>query len=315
MRCRAGAVMDEHNPLREFFRAEHRALTDGFTYSTAQIKHAGDRGVARELLLRDALARHLPGQFAVGRGQVLDHTGWLSRQQDLVVFDAGRTPRMFASEATQTYPRESILGLIQVKSVLTLQEIPETVRQITEVAERPLAIAEHPLDKFGPTVTQRAREYIQSAIFAYGKRGKIESLIRSFHTENLKHDPNVRVRSLCILSEGFFHYTGRGPAERLTLFRTYNPEDTFGLFFAAMLDGFQLGVKIQQVPELMQYMLFEVDASAANTDLTSATLRRRTVGANTIKVASTTARSATSGRPQKAPHTGGVVQGGTERQR
>ena len=82
------------------FRFEQQQLTESFERLTVEIQNDGDRGVARELLLRDALARHLPARFGIGRGQVLDHTGEVSRQQDLVIFDRMVTPIIDANEAT-----------------------------------------------------------------------------------------------------------------------------------------------------------------------------------------------------------------------
>ena len=52
------------------------------------ISHPGELGTAREQIIREFLTAHLPKRFDVSTGFVFDCNGLISRQLDIVVFDA-----------------------------------------------------------------------------------------------------------------------------------------------------------------------------------------------------------------------------------
>lgn len=53
---------------------------------TRQIKHPGENGRAREQILRDFLTKILPKRFRIDTGFIIDATGGISNQIDLVIY-------------------------------------------------------------------------------------------------------------------------------------------------------------------------------------------------------------------------------------
>jgi hypothetical protein len=83
------------------------------------IPHAGELGTGREEVLRQFLRKHLPQRFGVSTGFVFDSAGNVSRQVDVIIYDALFTPRFEAVGGKNFHPCESVVCVGEVKSVLT----------------------------------------------------------------------------------------------------------------------------------------------------------------------------------------------------
>lgn len=83
------------------------------------LKHPGELGTAREQIIRDFLAAHLPNRFEVSTGFVFDCRGNVSRQLDIVVFDSAICPRFEVPGGKFLFPCEAVVAVGQVKSSLT----------------------------------------------------------------------------------------------------------------------------------------------------------------------------------------------------
>jgi hypothetical protein len=83
------------------------------------IPHPGELGAGREEVLRQFLRKYLPRRFGVSTGFVFDSIGNVSRQIDVIIYDALLTPRFEAVGGKEFYPCESVVCVGEVKSVLT----------------------------------------------------------------------------------------------------------------------------------------------------------------------------------------------------
>lgn len=86
------------------------------------ISHPGELGTAREQIIRDFLTAHLPKRFEVSTGFVFDCRGNVSRQLDIVVFDANSCPRFEIPGGKFLFPCEAVVAVGQVKSKLTSRD-------------------------------------------------------------------------------------------------------------------------------------------------------------------------------------------------
>lgn len=96
------------------------------------VKHRGERGRAREEVLRQYLREVIPEGFLVATGFIIDSTGKQSRQQDLIIVRRDYHPR-FQVGGTQFFPVESVAAVIEVKSTLksrTLRNAIENARSV-----------------------------------------------------------------------------------------------------------------------------------------------------------------------------------------
>lgn len=86
------------------------------------ISHPGELGTAREQIIREFLTAHLPKRFDVSTGFVFDCNGLISRQLDIVVFDATICPRFEIPGGKFLFPCEAVAAAGQVKSSLTARD-------------------------------------------------------------------------------------------------------------------------------------------------------------------------------------------------
>jgi hypothetical protein len=90
--------------------------------ASATILHSGDKGTARENVLRDFLkGPYLPKRYGVaeGTGAVVATNGAMSGQIDITIYDALDAPRLLDVGGIQYFPVESVFGVVQVKSNLS----------------------------------------------------------------------------------------------------------------------------------------------------------------------------------------------------
>jgi hypothetical protein len=83
------------------------------------LSHPGELGTAREQIVRDFLSSHLPKRFDVSTGFAFDSAGRISRQLDVVIFDAHVCPRFEIPGGKFLFPCEAVAAVGQVKSTLT----------------------------------------------------------------------------------------------------------------------------------------------------------------------------------------------------
>ncbi|MBY0497788.1 MAG: hypothetical protein K2Y23_26565 [Cyanobacteria bacterium] len=73
--------------------------------------------------MKEFLNEHLPKRFLAGSGFVIDSANGLSRQQDVVVYDAISSPIYRSAPKTQIIPMDAVVSVIEVKSTLTKAEL------------------------------------------------------------------------------------------------------------------------------------------------------------------------------------------------
>jgi hypothetical protein len=64
------------------------------------------------------LAGHLPERFGAGSGFIIDHNDAVSKQNDVIVYDAHKCPVYRASNDAAIIPSEYVAVVIDVKALL-----------------------------------------------------------------------------------------------------------------------------------------------------------------------------------------------------
>ena len=100
------------------------------------MKHKGLKGQLREIVIRDILRPLLPSDIGVGTGEIISYDNKQSREQDIVIFDKRILPPILAEQVHGIFPIESVLYTIEVKSILTANEIKKSHRSASEVPRR-----------------------------------------------------------------------------------------------------------------------------------------------------------------------------------
>lgn len=97
------------------------------------LKHHGEAGAAREFFVESILRRVLPASIVVGCGEIIDRTGARSKQQDLLLY-RDNFPIIDSLAGSHVYFAEGVLATIEVKSLLTGDEIGRATENIRSVA-------------------------------------------------------------------------------------------------------------------------------------------------------------------------------------
>jgi hypothetical protein len=85
--------------------------------------HRGIKGSEREEAVRNFLRERLPRSFSVTQGEVVDFRGHHSTQLDVIVYDSQRNCPLLAKTEQSLLPAEALLSVIEVKSILTANEL------------------------------------------------------------------------------------------------------------------------------------------------------------------------------------------------
>lgn len=106
----------------KFLRAKLKDFQHIFEQTEDVYEYAPDRGLTREKAVRDFLRYHLPLKYGVTTGKVLSRDGILSKQIDIIIYDAINCPILYSERIGMEYqivPADSTIGVIEVKSIIT----------------------------------------------------------------------------------------------------------------------------------------------------------------------------------------------------
>lgn len=99
----------------------------------AALDHSGLKGSAFEDTYRKFLRAYLPDSLDVSTGVAVDSNGGRSRQLDVIISDAARTPIFYRSGDTRVIPIECIYAIIEVKARLDSKELDRCFKNMESV--------------------------------------------------------------------------------------------------------------------------------------------------------------------------------------
>ena len=102
-------------------QAEQRLLLDAA--AAENLDHRGLKGGERAVALADFLGKHLPGVFGVGSGEALDYRDNRTGELDIFIYEKSTAAPIQTSNESLLVPAEALYAVIEVKSVLTQDEL------------------------------------------------------------------------------------------------------------------------------------------------------------------------------------------------
>lgn len=114
---------------QKIFQMASRRLRQEFE-ELGVIPHSGTKGSEAERLMRKFLNDHLPRRFAAVAGFIIDNNDKVSKQTDVIVYDALNCPAYRASDEAAILPNDNVAAVIEVKSVLDKERLKEAVDNI-----------------------------------------------------------------------------------------------------------------------------------------------------------------------------------------
>ena len=101
--------------LKELFHGLQEQMQTSLNVNRKFIEHPGSKGDATEQHWIEFLRTYLPDRYKVDKAIVIDSTGNVSEQMDVVIYDAIYTPFIFKQDGFMYIPAESVYAVFEVK--------------------------------------------------------------------------------------------------------------------------------------------------------------------------------------------------------
>lgn len=108
-------------------------VLDAYFEQSKDVLHNASKGHIREVILNKVIRPFLPPCYGLSGGEAFDSTGVVSRQLDLVVYDALYSYTIPYAEGFIQFPCESVYGNIEIKSMLDKEEFENAIKNIASL--------------------------------------------------------------------------------------------------------------------------------------------------------------------------------------
>lgn len=161
------------------------------------------KGEIREDDVIRAFRPHFASRYDLAKGIVVDCSGTQSDPQDVVIQDGGVLPALYGGDShNRIFPVESVVGVVQVKSVATNGGIQSAVRNVAS-AKRLLPEGERYGQPHGgahqPGLWAQNTSFFGGALFLSRELDNVDGLINAYNEANVDIEPRNRCDALCIV--------------------------------------------------------------------------------------------------------------------
>jgi len=204
-------LMEKQFSLPELVKGVSDRMRIDFEQITKTIPAPLDRGEGRETVLRTFLKDYLPKRFGIDAGFVIDASGNVSKQMDVVKYDVGNAPVFKIVEDKKVFPVECVCAIGEVKSYLGKKELNDALEKIRS-AKR--------LDKTNSGKSERRHgggyvgehlrrdhhnDRVFGIVFAYDGVS-LEAIASNLHAANKSIDRAHWGNLVCVLDRGIVSY-------------------------------------------------------------------------------------------------------------
>jgi hypothetical protein len=110
--------------LKDLFSNISTRMRADFESARTALSHAGLKGTAFEGIVKGFFRLYLPDRLGIATGQLVDSTGAVSKQLDVIIFDKWKTPILYDNNGVQVIPVECVYAVVEVKARLDAQQLP-----------------------------------------------------------------------------------------------------------------------------------------------------------------------------------------------
>ena len=118
------------NKPKGLIKAYSSAIIEGMMCKIAassHLKHKLTKGELRELFAVNVLNAFLTSQFSIGSGVIINQKEEQSNQTDIIIYDNRILPPFIKEQHIGVYPAESVVGIIEIKSILDSTAVKKAV--------------------------------------------------------------------------------------------------------------------------------------------------------------------------------------------
>lgn len=186
-------------------------LRNEFEFIRESNPHSAEKGSEVEGILRTFLNQHMPKRFRAGSGFIIDNANGLSRQTDVIIYDALSSPLYRASEKTQIVPVDAVACVIEVKTNLNKTELKDAFEKIglcKSLKKTPFS----DLDQ-KPTGSQFANVSTLGIIFGFDSDLSLDTIASHLKELNKSYPSNLWPDMVILLDKGVVEYWVSFPGE------------------------------------------------------------------------------------------------------
>jgi hypothetical protein len=158
----------------------------------AQLDHSALVGHIRESLFETTLGKNLlPARYGIGHGRIVGVDGKLSREADVVFYNALDCPRFSSIDNIAIFPSLGVHGIVEIKSTLDRAELEDGINKIAAFRE---LYSNEPFYSFGTRHVGRPLSEPKpfGVIFAYRAATSLESLLHNLMDFDAALEPHLR---------------------------------------------------------------------------------------------------------------------------
>src|SRR5260370_480931 len=148
--------------LEAIFEKVAQQMQLDFEQTRNALEHPGLKGSGIENIFREFLRKYLPKSLDISSGILIDSNGEQSRQLDVIISDAARTPIFYEKGEVRVIPIECAYAVIEVKSNLDSEELKQAFTNMKSVRALKKAAYFDPRSINMPPLTFYGREYLTS---------------------------------------------------------------------------------------------------------------------------------------------------------
>ena len=123
--------------LEKLFDGVSKKLKIDFEEQAKILGHPDEVGTGRENVLKKILINYIPKRFDVSSGFVIDASGKISKQIDLIIYENNYTPIFEIVDGKRFFPCETVVAVGEVKTTIgskkVLQECLDNIKSVKEL--------------------------------------------------------------------------------------------------------------------------------------------------------------------------------------
>ncbi len=213
---------DTELPLSSYFERKAKIILTHYELSKEQFSSA-NLGINREYICNEYFSNFLPSSLIIRKGEIIDHKGKHSSQQDLIIM-RDDSPVFTIGEA-DIFPVEGVFSVIEVKSNLSTRSLKRAIKQLNTVKDLEITYTGASMHmKEMPPIYRPLR-----CVFAY-EGATLKTLYAVLENDDNKEIIDI----ICVLKRGIIYNEAlfkndtekrfkikEGKSEALTLFSYY----------------------------------------------------------------------------------------------
>lgn len=239
-------VQKEKVNLQELFQDLQSEMDKRLHTKRKHVRHSGAKGTGTELNWIDMLNDYMPKRYEAKSAFVVDSTGAISEQIDIVIYDRQYSPFLFNQDGILYVPAESVYAIIEVKQDLDkgMIEYAGAKAESVRLLKRTSVQIKHAGGKFKAVKPFHIPAGIVATDNSWASLGSsFESTVRGLPSTQ-------RLDFGCALTGGAFEIAY--PANGKPVITKSKPEDSLIFFFLRLISRLQ-GMGTVPALDIMEY--------------------------------------------------------------